>query len=280
MFPDIAERGAGIECAAGGKGADTADPATLPGKHKVTLQLHSVALSGVAKKKPPEHVRVWVDFPAAAHRLACGVHKGSGAAIALNWSQLVGFGVGSSAREELFAIIANTSDKDGANVLFTLYGLTVSEGACSRLLEPARACTCLLAPAGRVCACLRAFARCGMLTSGCSSRSQAKEAKAAASGGAVGVGKDKPEGTLLGKAKLNLIELMKLGDDVEERKLELADADPAGKEVCWPLMAPDAPARMMADGGWRMADGGWRMEAPPLPCCPPPLHLRWRMRPC
>eukprot|EP00900_Chrysochromulina_parva_P018158 jgi/Chrpa1/26343/Chrysochromulina_OHIO_Genome00025869-RA len=35
------------------------------------------------------------------------------------------------------------------------------------------------------------------------------------------------EGSILGKAKLNLVELMKLGDDVEERKLELADADPA-----------------------------------------------------
>jgi hypothetical protein len=49
-----------------------------------------------------------------------------------------------------------------------------------------------------------------------------KEAKQA------GSSDKKPEGSILGKAKLNLVELMKLGDDVEERKLELADADPAG----------------------------------------------------
>jgi hypothetical protein len=166
-----------VSAAAGAGGSEKAvDVAALATKYKMTFQLHSLTLGGKAKKKPPAHLRIWIEVPAADGKtlqLGSSVHKGD-EKTTLKWSHAHGLAVGSAERRAFFELLANKDDKEASNVTFLLYGLSD------------------------------------------------KEAKQA------GSSDKKPEGSILGKAKLNLVELMKLGDDVEERKLELADADPAG----------------------------------------------------
>ena len=148
------------------------DVASLPSKHKMTFQLHTLTLGAKLKKKSPSHVRVWIDVPAGANgQLASSVQKGDGKDVKFAWTHVHGMAVGSTSRDDFYSIIANKDkeDKSPADVTFSLYGLTDKE---------------------------------------------AKGASTAAEGG-------RPEGSLLGKAKLNFIELMKLGDDVEEKKIEL-----------------------------------------------------------